>query len=232
MAQGGWFEPVLAYCERHDGAFWAEPLNAVSNGAFLVAALLLILDERRCGRPDPAARALAILVGIVGIGSFLFHTLAVRWSMLADVIPIALFIHAYFFLALRRFLGLGALAAALGTLAFLVFGFGLEPALDALTGRSVAALSNGSVGYLPAILGLVGMALAVRLRGGEGSGRLALHLAGIAALFLVSLALRTLDRALCQAWPMGTHLFWHLLNACVLYGLVAAALRHHRARTG
>ena len=219
-----WFEPIRAYCERTDAGFWAEPLNAVSNGAFLVAAFLLLRRERGSLPRDPVARSLAVLVGIVGIGSFLFHTLALRWSMLADVIPIALFIHAYFFLALRRFLGLGPLAAAGGTLAFAAIGFGLTPALDALTGRSVSDASNGSVDYLPAILALAGMAAAVSLRGGPRD--LSLRLGGTAGLFLVSLTFRTLDRALCPAMPTGTHLFWHLLNAGVLYALVAAAMAH------
>ena len=85
-----WFEPVMAYCERTGPAFWAEPVNALTNAAFLIAAALLC--RRADVRGDPPALALAILTGIVGIGSFLFHTLAVHWSMLADVIPIALFI--------------------------------------------------------------------------------------------------------------------------------------------
>mgnify|MGYP006899138841 CR=1 FL=1 len=108
----------------------------------LIAAALLC--RRADVRGDPPALALAILTGIVGIGSFLFHTLAVHWSMLADVIPIALFIHGYFLLALRRFLGLGWPGAVAATLAFLAFGFGLTPALDWLSGLDTSAATNGS----------------------------------------------------------------------------------------
>lgn len=222
-----WFEPVRAYCERTDAGFWAEPLNAVSNGAFLVAAILLVARERKAVPRDPVARGFAWLVGLIGIGSFLFHTLAVRWSMLADVIPIALFIHAYFFLALRRFLGLGALASAVGTIAFAAFGVGLAPALDTLTGRSVTDLTNGSIGYLPAILALAGIAVAVALK--RGPHDLVLRLCGVAGLFLVSLTFRTFDQAVCPSLPLGTHFLWHILNATVLYGLVAAAMAHRTA---
>src|SRR4051794_39285162 len=117
----GWFEPVRAYCERADAGFWAEPLNAASNAAFLVAAALAgrratrgfggavgfgagplsrtgegahrgFDDAAATATFDPAALALSLLVAVVGLGSFLFHTIAVRWAMLADVIPIALFI--------------------------------------------------------------------------------------------------------------------------------------------
>ena len=56
---GSWFEPIRAYCERTDASFWSEPLNAISNGAFLIAAVLAALRERSGARRDPAALALA-----------------------------------------------------------------------------------------------------------------------------------------------------------------------------
>lgn len=225
-----WFAPVRAYCERTDASFWAEPLNAVSNGAFLVAALAVVWRERRGIPADPVALALAALIAVVGIGSFLFHTLAVRWSLFADVIPIALFIYAYFVLAMRRFLGLGILAAVVATGLFAGFNVGLEPVLDAATGRSMAAATNGSLSYLPAVLALIGVAVALFLvRPGEPAARrAAVALLGIAALFAVSLTLRTLDAALCRSLPFGTHFLWHLLNATVLYGLLVTAMRFRR----
>jgi hypothetical protein len=46
------------YCERLSGAFWAEPLNAVSNAAFLLAALA-------------AAGAILFLAACFGLASVL-----------------------------------------------------------------------------------------------------------------------------------------------------------------
>lgn len=229
-----WFAPIRAYCERGDAAFWAEPLNAVSNAAFLVAAGAAAWRERRSPRRDPAALALAGLVAVVGVGSFLFHTLANRWSMLADVIPIAVFIHAYFLLAMRRLLGLGPGGAVAATLVFAAFGTGLEPVVDRLTGRSTDSLTNGSIAYVPAVLALLGVAAGL-LRPqacalGPARREAGLALAGIAGLFGVSLGFRTVDGPLCPSLPTGTHVLWHILNAAVLYGLIAAALRF-RART-
>lgn len=224
-----WLTPIRAYCERADATFWAEPLNALSNGAFLVAAVAAAWRESQEARRDWAALALAGLVAVVGLGSFLFHTFAARWSLLADVIPIALFIYAYFLLAMRRFLGLGAIAAVAVTSLFAAFNVGLEPALDVLTGRSVAALTNGSIGYVPAVLALLGVALALLLpeagRRDPATRGAGIGLIAVAALFAVSLAFRTIDAAICPHLPIGTHFLWHILNACVLYGLIAAALR-------
>ena len=231
-----WFAPIRAYCERGDASFWAEPLNAVSNIAFLVAAGAAFRLAGRGGGRDLPARGLAGLIAIVGIGSFLFHTLAVRWSLLADVIPIALFIHAYFFLSMRRYFGLGAWPAGAVTLLFAAFNLGLEPALDAATGRSMDALTNGSIAYVPAVLALVGVAAGLLQPQTCGLAparrRAGVSLLAVAGLFVLSLTFRTLDAALCARWPMGTHAVWHLLNAGVLYGLIATARRYRLDAAG
>jgi hypothetical protein len=36
-------------------------------------------------------------------------------------------------------------------------------------------------------------------------------------IFSLSLVLRTVDAAICPAFPLGTHFIWHLLNGLVLY---------------
>ncbi len=213
-----WWEPVRDYCERTGPGLWAEPLNAVSNAAFVVAAILLL---RRGRAHDPVADGFAWLIGTIGIGSALFHTLAVHWSMLADVIPIALFIHAYFFLALRRFLRFSAIGALAGTLAFAGAAAFFEPALSRLAGQPLKDLTNGSIDYAPAALALFGVGAASWVWGHRAGAALI----GIGALFLASLAARTFDAALCPVVPFGTHWLWHLLNACVLYALVRTARR-------
>jgi hypothetical protein len=231
-----WWEPVRAYCERTGAGFWDEPLNALSNGAFLIAAALLLAREhraktRRAAAPDPVARALAGLVGVIGIGSFLFHTLAVRWAELADVLPIALFIHAYFFVALHRLLGLRAGVALGPTLAFAGAAAAFEPVLSTLAGRPLGPPTNGSIAYAPALLALLGIGAILRA-GTPAQSRAGTALFGIAGLFLVSLTARTLDPVLCPVLPTGTHLVWHILNAGVLYGLVRTASRFRAAGRG
>jgi hypothetical protein len=224
-----WFEPVRAYCERSGPDFWAEPANALTNAAFLVAAAGAAWRARAATPTDRVCLGLAALIGLVGVGSFLFHTLAVYWSMLADIVPIALFIYAYLALALRRFLRLAPSRVAAATIGFALFGFALTPLLDRLAGLDSADLSNGSIAYLPAILALFGVAWATLQRREDrflGTGR---RLAGIGVLFLISLTARTVDQAACAVLPIGTHPLWHVLNAAVLYALVATAVRHREA---
>lgn len=204
------------YCERVSDAFWAEPLNAITNGAFILAALAGLVLFLREGRRDWPAALLIALVFAIGIGSFLFHTIPQRWTLLADVVPIQLFAFFYFGLALRRFLGLGLAAAAVGTLVFLAASFALAAGLTPL----LPAAARGSAGYASFVLALFGVAAAMWRREPAGA-----RLVGAAGLvFALSLTLRSLDGALCQAVPTGTHFLWHLLNASVLYLLLRAAV--------
>ena len=221
--------PIDAYCERIDSGFWAEPLNAVSNAAFLIAAAVAFAAWRRAGARDWPALALVAVVVVVGVGSFLFHTFANRWSRLADVIPIALFIYGYFALAMRRFLGFGLAASLALTAAFLAFSFGFERAFALAFGPRGVEAVNGSHGYFPAALALfaVGGTLVGKHRvpARPEAGR---ALLGAAVIFVVSLAFRTADLALCPSWPLGTHFLWHGLNAAVLFLLLRAAIRFPR----
>ena len=213
-------EPMtrFGYCERSSGDFWAEPLNALSNGAFILAAIAGLLLWRRAGRRDLPAALLIVLVFAIGIGSFLFHTMPRRWTLLADVIPIQLFAFGYFGLALRRFIRLPLAAAILGTLAFLAASF----ALAELIGPLLPPAARGSAGYAAFVLALFGVAAALWRRGGM---RAAARLIGAAGfVFALSLTLRSLDPLACQHVPFGLHWLWHLLNACVLYLLLRAAI--------
>ena len=99
---------VYSYCERGgDPSFWAEPLNAISNGAFVIAGLIGAWQLVRSPRKDPALFEwlLVVLVICIGIGSFMFHTYATVWAIPFDTIPISLFMLAYLGYALRRFAG-------------------------------------------------------------------------------------------------------------------------------
>ena len=47
-----------------------------------------------------------------------------------------------------------------------------------------------------------------------------------ALLFVLSFTARTLDMPTCGDLPIGTHYFWHLLNAAVLFLLVRTVILH------
>lgn len=207
-----WRAPVIDYCERQSSAFWAEPANALSNFAFVISAAAAFLLWRRRSAADYPALALIIVTASVGVGSFVFHTVATRGAMLLDVVPIAIFIYGYFLLALRRFFALPMVPATAITLAFVALS-SFATSVDAL---------NGSVGYLPALAALIVFAALLWSR--DKQRETARTLGAAALLFAISLFFRTIDRAICPAFPLGAHLLWHMLNACVLWLLLRAAI--------
>ncbi len=216
-ASDSWSTPVDLYCERTDPSFWSEPVNAISNVAFLIAAFAAYLAWRRRGEGDWAVPALIGVVVLVGFGSFTFHTVATRGAVLLDVVPIGIFIYGYFLLALRRFLHLSWPAAIAGLLGFL--------ALSVLTDQVPRSVLNGSSGYLPALAALIVIGAIVRT---TAWGRAMLQAAG---LFAVSLILRTIDLAICNAVPLGTHFLWHICNAIVLYLVLRGAIAERSVKT-
>lgn len=220
-----WFTPIDSYCERLGVGFWAEPLNAVSNAAFIAAALYALALWRRAGARDWPALWLITVTFVVGTGSFLFHTFANRWSLLADVLPIAVFIYSYFLLAMRRYLGLGPFVAVGVTALFMAFNMSFDRLwFGAFPGQTL----NGSVGYVPAALALLAVGSVCLISGGKEAGR---ALLAAACVFILSLLFRSIDHAMCATIPAGTHFLWHGLNALVLFILMKAAIAHW-ARNG
>jgi len=205
--------PIDAYCERVHLGIGAEPFNLATNVAFLVAAAAILLGDH--GRAGDRL-LLGWLVFAVGIGSALFHSFATRLTAFADVVPIVAFIVAALWLALVRLVGFRRGAATVATVAFLAAGPAVAWAASGLLG--------GSSAYLPALVAILAVAAAQALRRAPGAATLAV--AGL--VFAVSLAARTADMPLCEDWPPGTHLAWHLLNALVLYLVARAILAAHR----
>jgi hypothetical protein len=206
-----WSEPINLYCERSGSSFWAEPANALTNIAFLIAAAAAFVLWRRSSGRDPLIAGLIAVTALIGVGSFAFHTLATRGAVLLDVIPIALFVYLYLYLALRRFLHL-RLTAALGILAAFVV------ASRTLSWLVPPDFLNGSYDYLPPLAALIGVGLLVR------DSHISRSILLAAAVFLISLVFRTIDRTICSSFPIGTHFIWHVLNAVVLYVLLRTAV--------
>ena len=210
MGEGFGASVLGVYCERGtDPSFWAEPLNAVTNLAFLVAAFAMV----RVSRGDRAVLALAVITFAIAIGSFAFHTLATYGAMLSDVLPIMIFMTVYFYLAMRRFIGLDTARAAIATAAFVAIAAALPP----LFPHHEPWRGFGS--YLGGLIALAGVAAHLAARPGP-KREAGAALLGVAALFALSIAFRTIDGSVCAYVPTGTHALWHVINAVVLYRLV------------
>lgn len=209
-----WTRAVDGYCERVDPSFWAEPVNAVTNGAFLLAAAIMAARLRGAGLP--LANILTAILALIGLGSFLFHTFAQAWAGLADVLPILLFILVYVFAATRDFLGLGTGASLLAVALFVPYAAATVPLFGLIPGL------GSSAGYAPVPLLILAYAAALGRRVPQTARGMAIG----AAILLVSLTARTVDEPLCAALPLGTHFLWHILNAIMLGWMIEVYRRH------
>ena len=212
-----WLAAVDGYCERADASYWAEPVNAVTNAAFVIAAIIMWRNSAQV----TLARAMCVVLAVIGIGSFLFHTHANRLTAMMDVTPILAFILLYVYAASRHMLGLKGWQAGLATLALLPYAaagaylFGQIPGL------------GGSAAYAPVPVLILFYAWAMRAHPATSRG-----LALGAAVLVLSLTFRTLDGPLCTALPLGTHFLWHILNALMLGWMIEVYRRHRLAAAG
>ncbi len=205
-----WTRAVDGYCERMGPEFWAEPVNAVTNAAFLLAAVIMWRRAQGIGR------VLAGIVFAIGVGSFLFHTFAQPWAGALDVLPILLFILVYIFAANRDFWGLPTIKATGLTALFIPYTAATVPLFAMIPGL------GDSAGYAPVPVLIALYAYLLRDRAPDTARGLAIG----AGLLILSLTLRTIDEPLCHHVPLGTHFGWHLLNATMLSWMIEVHRRH------
>jgi hypothetical protein len=199
------------YCERTSSALDAEPFNALSNIAFLIAAacawrLQFHHLNRAASKLTPT---LIALTAIVGLGSFLFHTVATLWAEWGDIIPIMVFMLLYLWFILTSFFDWSFWTKFFALSIFFAATFSLQLAAP-------STFLMGGVLYMPALFAMatIGGVLYPRL---PAAGRVMI---AATAVFLLSLTARTLDAPVCTSFPLGTHFLWHLLNALLLYLLL------------
>lgn len=226
-----WGDKVYSYCERGgDPSFWGEPLNAISNGAFIIAALIAAVQLARAPRSDRAIFewVLVVLVFAIGVGSFMFHTYATVWSIPFDTVPISLFMLGYLGYALRRFLKLPWIGVVLALGLFYATihyaqAITCSNELLPITRAAGKRCFNGTLGYGPAFIALVLVGVALLWRKHPAAA----YLLAAALVFLASMTFRTVDIEVCRlTLGLGTHFLWHILNAVLLYVLLLAAIRH------
>lgn len=206
---------IDVYCERVGFTLDGEPLNAITNFAMIVAAILLARLQLR--RPNHGSAGLiwaAIgLITLGGIGATLFHTTAAIWAVWVDMMPFLAFMLIILWLTLTRFLAWPAWGAALALVGFFALTFGLGPLLP-------AGIRSGGAYYLPplVVLSLVSVVLYRRRSPAAGA------YSATSVVFIGALAARQLDEPLCDALPSGTHFLWHLLAALLAFILIRAAI--------
>lgn len=211
-----WMQQIDGYCERTDFSYWSEPVNAVTNAAFLIAAF--VMWRRTRGTRTDVQTLLIALLAAIGVGSYLFHTHATVWAAIADVVPIGLFILVYIYAANRDFWSLHPGLAGLATILFIPYAAVLVPWFQTIPWIAISA----AYWPVPLLIAIYGVLL---LRRHPATGR---GLLVGAAILVLSLIFRSADELppVCMALQTGTHPLWHLLNGVMLGWMIEVHRRH------
>jgi hypothetical protein len=206
------------YCETWlygYGSFPAEPINAATSlvPVALGALALYFLIRRREG--GWAAPLLAVLLIFTGMGSTAWHATREQVALTADTMPglayFAVLTLLWVYYLGGRWLGVLPLAAIALLIHFLwpVSREALFIGLGAFTVTLAATL------------------IYLTWHRRRAAFRLALATVGFAAL---ALALRSIDKSVCDTIPIGTHFFWHIFLASAAYCGVRMMVRLHAAK--
>jgi hypothetical protein len=192
------------YCERVGPGLLAEPLNAVSNISFLLAAWAAWVLAKRTGTLSAGVRVLIALAASVGIGSILWHTYPTSLTLILDIVPILIFIIWFIWLYTRTVIGMRLLFAVASAAAFLLATFVAIQYSDVL---------HGALVYSPGLLVVLvfGVFHATELMVARFT------LLAAAGVYVAALFFRTIDNEVCPVLPIGTHFLWHLLIGLVTY---------------
>jgi len=205
-------KPIDIYCERLDIGIWAEPINAVTNVAFILASIFMWL---RC-KNLVEGRILSFLLFSIGCGSFLFHTFAQTWAAILDVMAILIFILTYIFVANLRFLAWSKIVSLIGVILFFPYQLIL-----------VSILSN--IQFFGSSVQYISVAILIFIYSGllrKSEPNLSRGLFAGATILCLSIVFRTIDEPLCSILSVGTHSVWHVLNAIMLSWMIEILRRH------
>ena len=203
-------QSIDIYCERVSPEVFSEPINFFTNLAFWVAFFLLFKKYNKKNYEHVHLRIysliLIFLVFIIGTGSFLFHLFGNLWSLLADTVPIMIFIILYLYLAIRFYLEQTQVISAFSIFLFLFLNYSLSY-------FGIEEISS----YLMALFSMLIVAC-IAYRKNKRDISYGLFLSSL--IFMVSLGFRQLDLFTCAQFSYGTHWIWHILNSILLYTLV------------
>lgn len=206
------------FCERQGGTgLLSEPVNVFTNVVFFIVAWLLF--QKLKNKKVPKTLHLFVPLSIaIGTGSVLFHIFHNPFTNLIDGLPILITMLLFVFLFMRS-----VFKSKRMILVILLIFFILQLTLYISGYRNV---ENVSVRHL---INIFAFPLLIIIAFKKFSPQI--HLLVFAFIsYAVAIALRFLEPAICQAFPIGTHFTWHILNALVIYFGVSFLTNIHKSK--
>ncbi len=195
--------------------FWGEPLNSVSNIAFIIASILVYVKYKNIRD----IMFFSILIFLIGLSSFLFHTLPNTYTRILDIFSIISYLIFYLYYLNSKILKIHFFKTFL--IIFTCISFSILSSIY----LKFYYIGDSSF-YLPIILLLMGYYFIFKIKKIKSAK---LYLIGT-IVFIFSLTFRVLDNKYCPLTYIGTHSLWHVLNSVVIV-LTLKALNLKSLRT-
>ncbi len=189
------------YCETTSLEAFGEPVNTISNLAFILCGLILIFRNKMKLNPLPYATI------FIGVSSFLFHYIPTNFFAALDVFSIILFVIIYNIILTRKVLKYSLIYSVLSSTMILITSY--------FIGNFLFKTIIGSSGfYIGLVVYMVFTLFLLRKL-----AHVKVFLFAI-IFFTVSIIFRSADTYLCNYILIGTHFIWHILNSLVIYLLI------------
>lgn len=201
------------YCGRFSDGFWGEPQNSLTNLVFIIGAAYAYRTWKNNNQHNVWQLTIITLAASIGLGSFIFHSIPTRATLIIDLIPIQIFSISYFIYVGIWHIRSSKRSIAVAALIFIVVRYAW-----------IAIMPPGALGggitHIPALILLSSIGGYLKLRG-NGLGKYVLM---ASVTYVLAFVVRSWDLALCSSFPIGVHWLWHILTgittSTLIYGLV------------
>lgn len=197
-------QSVINYCERAGEGIFSEPINLFTN-IFLVAASFFafkLLKEQNLLQKKYVA--LSALIGLIGVGSGLWHSLRSPLTHALDFVPIYTFFILYLYI-LFNLLTKNRLVALSSTIMYIL--------AQVLLSAYFPQLLNGSIRHIFNLGLVVGVLFWLKNK----YQKVNYPLLTLFFTYATGVLFRSIDNVVCQSFPLGTHFVWHLAAAATCF---------------
>lgn len=200
--------PQPRYCERISNYIFAEPVNLITNLAFIISAFFVYKMLKAKNVKNSIYNFFPWIIFLISLGSSLWHLYGSPITLPFDAVPV------YIFLGLSLFLLLENLSKS----AKLKFGIiGIFILFQIFLTINFPHLFNGSIHHIASVALLSALIIWIYRKIGKTA---ALQLFYIFLIYAVAIIFRTIDIQICPIFAVGTHFLWHIFVAIGGYYIV------------
>ena len=199
--------PKTTYCERTSSSTLAEPVNLITNLAFLISAILVHKMLVRKNIKKSIYNYFPWLILLISLGSASYHSYRSSATLLFDALPVYIFLGFSLFLLLRKLVKSTVLTAGI---------IGLFILIQVFLTVNFSSFLNGSIRHIASAI----LLLILIIWTYKKFGKTAFQLGLIFLVYIVGIFFRTIDFQICPVFSTGTHFLWHLFVAWGAYLIV------------